>query len=47
MFDWMVAAGISIERVKQHLTAERVRLNGQLVTDPYTPAPPGTNIRPP
>jgi len=40
----MLAAGLSIERIEQHLTAGRVRLDGQLVTDPYTPAPPGTSI---
>jgi hypothetical protein len=26
------------------MTAGRVRLNGELVTEPYTPAPRGTTI---
>ena len=37
-------AGLSIERIEQHLTAGRVRVDGELVTDRYTPAPPGTRI---
>ena len=44
VFDRMLAASLSIERIEQHLTAGLVRLDGQLVTDPHTPAPPGTSI---
>jgi hypothetical protein len=44
VFDRMLAAGLSIERIEQHLAAGRVRLDGELVTDPYTPAPSGTLI---
>jgi hypothetical protein len=40
----MPAAGLSIERIEQHLAAGRVRLDGERVTDPYTPAPAGTHI---
>jgi hypothetical protein len=42
--DRMLAAELSIERIEQHLTAGRVRLDGEIVTDPYTPAPAGTHI---
>jgi hypothetical protein len=44
VFDRMLAAGMSIERIEQHLAAGRVRLDGECVTDPYTPAPAGTHI---
>jgi hypothetical protein len=26
------------------MAAGRVRIDGELVTDPYTPAPPGTRV---
>ncbi len=38
------AAGLSLERIEQHMTAGRVRVDGELVTDPYAPAPPGTRV---
>lgn len=38
----MLAAGISEDRARAHLEAGRVRLDGDVVTDPNTPAPPGT-----
>lgn len=44
VFDRLVAAGLSIERIEQHLAAGRVRVDGQLVTDPYAPAPTDTLI---
>jgi hypothetical protein len=44
VFDRLLAAGLSIQRIEQHLAAGRVRLDGQLVTDPYTPAPAGTHV---
>ena len=34
LFDRLVAAGLSIKRIEQHLTAGRVRVDGELVTDP-------------
>jgi hypothetical protein len=40
VFDRLLAAGLSLERVEAHLTAGRVYVDGELVTDPYRPAPP-------
>jgi hypothetical protein len=45
VFDRLIAAGLSIERIEQPLTAGRVRVDGQVVTDPYTPAPPPAVVR--
>jgi hypothetical protein len=39
VFDRLVAAGLSQERIEQHLTAGRVRIDGELVTDPDRLAP--------
>jgi hypothetical protein len=39
VFDRLVAAGLSQERIEQHLTAGRVRVDGELVTDQDRPAP--------
>lgn len=39
VFDRLTAAGLSQERIEQHLGAGRVELDGVTVTDPYTPAP--------
>jgi hypothetical protein len=39
VIDRMLAAGLSIEAIEQHFTARRVRRDGEVVTDPYTPAP--------
>jgi len=44
VFDRLLAAGLSIERIEQHLTAGRVRVDGELVTDPYLPVPPQARI---
>jgi hypothetical protein len=39
VFDRLLAAGLSIERIEWHLGAGRVELDGEIVTDPYRPAP--------
>jgi hypothetical protein len=43
VFDRLVA-GMSQERVEEHLAADRVRVDGELVTDPYAPAPPPARV---
>ena len=40
VFDRLVAAGLSIERVEQHLAAGRVHVDGETVTDPSPPPRP-------
>ena len=42
--DRLTAAGLSDERIEQHMTAGRVRVDGELVTDLDTPAPAGTRV---
>ena len=42
--DRLTAAGLSDERTAQHMTAGRVRVNGELVTDLDAPAPAGTRV---
>jgi hypothetical protein len=42
--DRLTAAGLSDERIAQHLGAGRVRVDGELVTDLDTPAPVGTRV---
>jgi hypothetical protein len=42
--DRLTAAGLSGERIEQHMTAGRVRADGDLVTDLDTPAPAGTRV---
>ena len=42
--DRLTAAGLSSERIAEHMTAGRVRVDGQLVTDLDTPAPAGTRV---
>jgi hypothetical protein len=42
--DRLTAAGLSAERIEQHMTAGRVRVDGELVTDLDTPAPTGTRV---
>jgi hypothetical protein len=37
--DRMLTAGLTLDRIEEHLRAGRVRVDGQLVTDPYHPAP--------
>jgi hypothetical protein len=44
VFDRLVAAGLSQERIERHLTAGRVHVDGELVTDPYRPAPPPARV---
>ena len=40
--DRLTAAGLSDERIAQHMAAGRVRVDGELVTDLDAPAPVGT-----
>ena len=42
--DRLSAAGLSDERIEQHMTAGRVRVDGELVTDLDTPAPPPARV---
>ena len=42
--DLLTAAGLSDERIEQHMTAGRVRVDGKLVTDLDAPAPAGTRV---
>ena len=42
--DRLTAAGLSDERIAEHLQAGRVRVDGELVTDLDTPAPAGTRV---
>ena len=45
--DRLTTAGLSAERIEQHMTAGRVRVDGEVVTDPDTPAPAGMTSSPP
>jgi hypothetical protein len=42
--DRLTTAGPSTERIEQHMTAGRVRVEGELVTDLDAPAPAGTRV---
>lgn len=42
--DRLTSAGLSGERIEQHITAARVRVDGVLVADPYRPASPPARI---
>jgi hypothetical protein len=42
--DRLTAAGLSDERIEQHMTAGRVRVDGETVTDLDTPALAGTRV---
>ena len=42
--DRLAAAGLSDARVDEHLAAGRVRVDGELVTDLETPAPPPARV---
>jgi hypothetical protein len=42
--DRLIAAGLSDERIAAHMTAERVRVDGEPVTDLDAPAPTGTRV---
>ena len=44
VFDRLFASGLSIERIEEHLAGGRVRVDGELVTDPYRPAPPPARV---
>ena len=44
VIDRLVAAGLLQERIEQQLTAGRVRVDGELVTDPDRPAPPPARV---
>jgi hypothetical protein len=39
VFDRLIAAGISQQRAEWYLGAGRIELDGEVVTDPYQPAP--------
>jgi hypothetical protein len=42
--DRLTAAGLSDSRIEQHMTAGRLRVDGELVTDLNAPAPAGTRV---
>jgi len=42
--DRPTAAGLSDDRIQQHMTAGRVRVDGEPVTDLHAPAPAGTRV---
>jgi hypothetical protein len=42
--DRLTAAGLSAERIEQHMSAGRVRIDGALVTDLDMLAPAGTRV---
>jgi hypothetical protein len=42
--DRLTAAGLSECRIEQHMTAGRVRVDGELVTDAHPPASPPARI---
>jgi hypothetical protein len=42
--DRLTAAGLSEGRIDEHMTAGRVRVDGELVTDLNTSAPAGTRV---
>jgi hypothetical protein len=42
--DRLTAAGLSDSRIEEHMTAERVRVDGELVTVPDRPASPPARI---
>ena len=44
MFDRLVGAGLSRERIEQHLAAGRVLVDGELVAHPDRPAPPPARV---
>jgi hypothetical protein len=44
VFDRLSAAGLSVERIEQHLAAGRVHVDGGSVTNPSAPAPAGTRV---
>jgi hypothetical protein len=42
--DRLIAAGLSEGRISEHMSAGRVRVDGELVTDLDAPAPLGTRV---
>ena len=42
--DRLIAVGLSDERIEVHMTAERVRVDGEPVIDLDAPAPTGTRV---
>jgi hypothetical protein len=42
--DRLTAAGLSESRIEQHMSAGRVRVDGEHVSDLATPAPIGTRV---
>jgi hypothetical protein len=42
--DRLSTGGLSDERIEQHMSAGRVRVDGELVSDVDTPAPAGTRV---
>ena len=40
----LAAAGLSDSRIDEHMTAGRLRVDGELVTDLDTPAPPPARV---
>ncbi len=44
LFDRLLVASLSLERVEHHLGTGRVYVDGELVTDPYRLAPPPARI---
>ena len=42
--DRLTAAGLSDERIEEHISTGRVRVDGELVTDLDAPAPAGTRV---
>jgi hypothetical protein len=42
--DRLTAAGLSDERIAEHMAAGRVRVDGELATDLDTSAPAGTRV---
>lgn len=42
ILDRLTAAGIDADRIQQHLAAGRIRVDGQVIEDLDTPAPPTT-----
>ena len=42
--DRLTAAGLSAERIEEHMTAGRLRVDGELVTELDAPAPAGTRV---
>jgi hypothetical protein len=44
VLDRLLRAGIDAERAERYLTSGAVRVDGERVTDPSTPAPPSARI---